>query len=199
MTMNKNYRVLLASHSPRRRELLGMLDIPFETVSPGDVEEVYPDDLPAVEVPEFLARLKASAYADRLKDDQLLITADTVVVCGGKIFGKPHSAEEAEDMLRQLAGRTHQVVTGLAVTTREGSEHFTAVTDVTFAPLTDEEIHYYVERYRPMDKAGAYGIQEWIGCAAVSKIDGSFYNVMGLPVQRLYTILKKYLRPVQES
>lgn len=186
-------RVLLASQSPRRRELLGMLDIPFETVRLDDVEEVYPDTLPALEVPGYLARLKGEAARRAVREDEVVITADTVVILDGRIYGKPHDEEEAVRMLMTLAGRTHQVATGVAIASADRSVDFTVVTDVTFAPLTEEDARYYVTRYRPLDKAGAYGIQEWIGCVAVERIDGSFYNVMGLPVQRLYRELKPFL------
>lgn len=186
----KKYRVMLASASPRRRELLGMLDIDFTLAPPREIDEVYPDSLPASEVASYLSRLKAEAYREDMPADALVITADTVVVCDGEIMGKPHSEAEAARMLRRLSGNTHQVVTGVSVSTADRTETFSAVTQVEFADLTDEEIGYYVSRYRPMDKAGAYGIQEWIGCIGVKRIDGSFYNVMGLPLHRLYSVLK---------
>ncbi len=186
----KKYKVMLASASPRRRELLAMLDIDFTLAPPRSVDEVYPPTLPALEVAPYLSRLKAEAYREDMPADALIITADTVVVCDGEILGKPHSEAEAADMLRRLSGNTHQVVTGVTVTTAGRMETFSAVTQVEFAELTDEETDYYVARYRPMDKAGAYGIQEWIGCIGVKRIDGSFYNVMGLPLHRLYSVLK---------
>ncbi|MDE7159960.1 MAG: Maf family nucleotide pyrophosphatase [Muribaculaceae bacterium] len=188
----KNYKVLLASRSPRRRELLGMLDIPFECVRVEGVDETFPPEMNAVDVPGYLARKKASACRDLIKDDELVITADTVVILDNTIYGKPYNEEQAVDMLMTLQGRTHQVVTGVSVTTKEKSIDFSVSTDVTFGTLTREEAEYYVKRYHPLDKAGAYGIQEWIGCVAVERIDGSFYNVMGLPVQRLYKELKKF-------
>lgn len=186
----KKYRVMLASASPRRRELLGMLDIDFTLAPPREIDEVYHDSLAASEVAPYLSRLKAEAYRTDMPADALVITADTVVVCDGEIMGKPHSEAEAARMLRRLSGNTHQVVTGVSVSTADRTETFSAVTQVEFADLTDEEIDYYVSRYRPMDKAGAYGIQEWIGCIGVKRIDGSFYNVMGLPLHRLYSVLK---------
>lgn len=196
--------VMLASNSPRRRELLGLI-LPAFTIAPRrDIDEAYPADLAPADVPAYLSRLKADAYADLLTPDTLLITADTVVISeasepsefseSSKILGKPHSEAEACAMLRSLAGRTHTVVTG--VTLRSGSgrrdETFSETTRVTFGPLTDSEIAQYVARYRPLDKAGAYGIQEWLGAAAIARIDGCFYNVMGLPLHALYRHLTDY-------
>lgn len=186
----QKYKVVLASKSPRRKELLGMLDIPFEIRVKDGIDESYPADMPAVEVPEFLSRLKGKAYAEDIKGNEMVITADTVVILDGKIYGKPHSEEGAVDMLMELQGRTHTVASGVCVATKEKIVSFTTTTEVTFAPLTREEAKWYAEKYRPLDKAGAYGIQEWIGCAAVARIDGSFYNVMGLPVHQLYNVLK---------
>lgn len=186
----KKYNIVLASKSPRRKELLGMLDVPFEIRVKEGIDESYPAGLPAVDVAEFLSRLKGKAYAEDIKDNEMVITADTIVMLDGKIYGKPHSEEEAVDMLIELQGRTHTVASGVCVATKEKIVSFTTTTDVTFAPLTRKEAAWYVEKYRPLDKAGAYGIQEWIGCAAVARIDGSFYNVMGLPVHQLYNVLK---------
>ena len=186
----KKYNIILASKSPRRQELLGMLDIPFEIKVKDGINESYPADLPAIEVPEFLSRLKGNAYAEDIKGNEMVITADTIVILDGKIFGKPHDEEDAIDMLMKLQGRTHTVASGVCIATKEKIVSFTACTSVSFAPLTREEAAWYVGKYRPLDKAGAYGIQEWIGCAAVAGIDGSFYNVMGLPVHQLYNVLK---------
>lgn len=186
----KRYKIILASKSPRRKELLEMLDIPFEIRVKEGIDESYPADLPALEVPEYLSRLKGKAYAADIKDDELVITADTVVILDGKIYGKPHSMEDAVDMLMQLQDRTHTVASGVCIATKDKIVSFTTCTDVTFAPISREEAEWYVEKYRPLDKAGAYGIQEWIGCAAVASINGSFYNVMGLPVHQLYNVLK---------
>ncbi|MDE6552799.1 MAG: Maf family nucleotide pyrophosphatase [Muribaculaceae bacterium] len=186
----RKYDVVLASKSPRRKELLGMLDIPFEIKVKEGIDESYPADMPAIEVAEFLARLKGKAYAEDMNENEMVITADTIVILDGKIYGKPHSEEDAVDMLMQLQGRTHTVASGVCVATKEKIVNFTTTTEVSFAPLTREEAAWYVEKYRPLDKAGAYGIQEWIGCAAVARIDGSFYNVMGLPVHQLYNVLK---------
>ena len=184
------YDVVLASKSPRRKELLGMLDVPFEIRVKDGIDESYPPDMPAVEVAEYLSRLKGKAYAEEIKGNEMVITADTIVILDGRIYGKPKDASDAIDMLMQLQGRTHIVASGVCVATKEKIVSFTTTTEVTFAPLSREEATWYVEKYRPLDKAGAYGIQEWIGCAAVARIDGSFYNVMGLPVHQLYNVLK---------
>lgn len=185
------YHVVLASGSPRRRELLGMLGVVFEVCSV-DVDETYPPHLEAEQVAPYLSELKARHYCScMMQPGQLVITADTVVIAQGQVLGKPHSPEEARRMLHLLSGRTHQVMTGVSVATSEGFRHtFKATTQVTFAELSNEEIDFYIERYRPMDKAGAYGIQEWIGCIGISGIQGSYYNVMGLPLHRLYTTLR---------
>ena len=186
----RKYKIVLASKSPRRKELLGMLDIPFEIKVKDGIDESYPKDMPAIEVAEFLARLKGKAYAEEITENELVITADTIVILDDQIYGKPHDAKDAVDMLMQLQGRTHNVASGVCVATKEKIVSFTTCTAVTFAPLSQAEAEWYVEKYKPLDKAGAYGIQEWIGCAAVAGIDGSFYNVMGLPVHQLYNVLK---------
>lgn len=188
--MLSNYHIILASNSPRRRELLAGLDIDFTVqVIPG-LEEHYPEGLPAEEIPVYLARQKAEAYLLTLPDNALLITADTIVWNRQTVIGKPTDREDAVRMLRSLSGHEHQVITGVCLTTKQQQKAFAVTSFVRFAELTDEEIHYYVDRYRPFDKAGAYGIQEWIGYVGVESITGSFYNVMGLPVQRLYQELK---------
>lgn len=166
-----------------------MLDIPFEIVDVKDVEETYPEDMEREEVPSFLSRLKAEAYSVNLSDEDILITADTVVIIDNEIIGKPKDLKAAKDMLKKLSGKVHKVVTGVTLTSKKKSATFSVVTDVTFAPLSDAEIDFYVEKYKPLDKAGAYGIQEWIGAVGVAGINGSFYNVMGLPVHRLYNEL----------
>lgn len=186
-----DYKYVLASGSPRRRELLGMLDVDFRVDTSRSVDEVVPEGMAAEQVPAYLSRLKSQPYLSDLKNDEVLITADTVVILDGDVIGKPTDEADARRILARLAGRTHTVVTGVTVS-RQGMEPhtFSESTDVEFAPLTAEEIDYYVSRYRPLDKAGAYGIQEWIGAAAVKGMHGSFYNVMGLPVNRLYRELK---------
>ena len=185
----KNYRVVLASNSPRRRELLAGLGIDFEVRVLPDIAEGYPDGLSATQIAEYIAREKADAYRQQMGADELIITADTIVVCGGEVLGKPADAADARRMLHLLSGRTHQVVTGVCLMTAQRQRCFAVETDVTFKALSDEEISYYIERYRPFDKAGAYGIQEWIGYIGVTGINGSYFNVMGLPVQRLYSEL----------
>ena len=187
--MKTSKKIILASNSPRRRELLGGLDIDFEVRVKDGICEDYPQHLYMEEIPQYISREKSEAYD--LAPDELLITADTIVWTDGRVLGKPVSKAEAEDMLRLLSGKTHQVVTGVTLATTEWTTSFSAVTDVTFATLSNEEIRYYVERYAPMDKAGAYGVQEWIGYVGVTRLAGSYYNVMGLPVQRLYAELKK--------
>lgn len=184
--MKLNYRLILASQSPRRRELMGLLDIPFEIAPVVDIEETWPKGLPVEEVPEYLAGLKADAYYPGLDERDLLITADTVVILGGDIIGKPKDEDDARKMLARMSGIPHKVITGVALTSLDRQERFSVESIVDFAPLTPSEIDYYVSRYHPVDKAGAYGIQEWIGAVAVRSIQGSFYNVMGLPVHQLY-------------
>ena len=186
----KKYHIILASNSPRRRELLAGLDIEYEVkVLPG-IDESYPDTLAAEDIPQYISREKAAAYEAALQPDDLVITADTIVWTEGRVLGKPKDEEEAKAMLRQLAGRTHQVITGVTLLTKAMKRTFAVTSEVTFDALTEEEISYYVERYRPLDKAGAYGIQEWIGYVGVSALHGSYFNVMGLHVQRLYKELK---------
>ena len=186
------YDVVLASGSPRRRELLAMLDIQFTVDTSHSVDETVPDGMAPEEIPAYLSQLKAAAYPLEDGSDKLVITADTVVILDGTVLGKPASLCEATDMLAMLQGRTQQVVTGVTIRTATDSLTFSATSEVDFGTLTPEEIAYYVESYSPIDKAGAYGIQEWIGAAAIRGIRGSFYNVMGLPVHRLYSELKKF-------
>lgn len=181
-------KIVLASNSPRRKELLAGLGLAFEVRVQGGIDESYPEGLSAEEIPQFISRQKAAAYT--LASDELLITADTIVYLDGHVFGKPRDAEEARWMLRRLSGRTHLVVTGVTLRTLEWQHTFSCTTRVTFASLSDEEIDYYVRECKPFDKAGAYGIQEWIGFVGVTGMEGSYFNVMGLPVQRLYTELR---------
>ncbi|MDR3268789.1 MAG: Maf-like protein [Tannerella sp.] len=189
--MLSNYHLILASNSPRRKELLSGLGLDFEVcVIPG-IDESYPAGCPPAEIPGYLARKKAAAYLPSMKDNDLIITADTVVILDNDILEKPGSRDEAIHMLQRLSGRSHEVVTGVAVTTRRRQTAFSVTSSVDFAALTGEEIRHYVDTFQPYDKAGAYGIQEWIGYIGVQGIRGSFHNVMGLPVQRLYRELKK--------
>lgn len=190
--MLENYHIILASNSPRRRELLSGLDIDFEVKVLPDIAENYPENLDTQDIPVFIASEKAAAYKDLMADNDLIITADTVVVLGHEVLGKPANLDDARRMLRELSGQTHQVITGVCLMTRQRQRSFAVTTDVTFKTLSDEEIDYYVEKYQPLDKAGAYGIQEWIGYIGVTGLHGSYYNVMGLPVQRIYTELQSF-------
>ncbi len=182
----KNYRIILASNSPRRRELLSGLGISYEVRTLPGIDESYPADLPVEQIAEYIAAEKAAAYQRQMASGELIITADTIVVVAGEVMGKPHDADDARRMLRKLSNCTHQVITGVCLTTVEKQRRFSVITDVTFKALTDAEIDYYITNYRPFDKAGAYGIQEWIGYIGVTGLHGSYFNVMGLPVQRIY-------------
>lgn len=182
----KNYRIILASNSPRRRELLSGLGISYEVRTLPGIDESYPADLPVEQIAEYIAAEKAAAYQRQMVSGELIITADTIVVVAGEVMGKPHDADDARRMLRKLSNCTHQVITGVCLTTVEKQRRFSVITDVTFKALTDAEIDYYITNYRPFDKAGAYGIQEWIGYIGVTGLHGSYFNVMGLPVQRIY-------------
>lgn len=189
----KNRRLLLASHSPRRRELLAAAGLPYEQAPDYEVEECYPREMPAEEVPCYLSRLKSDAYPHPLGSGDVLLTADTVVVCDGEVFGKPKDRAQAAAMLRRLSGRRHTVVSGVTLRSTQRMHTFSSESGVRFRTLTEEEIAYYLERFRPYDKAGSYGIQEWIGYVAIEGIEGSFYNVMGLPIQKVYVELEKFL------
>lgn len=189
----KDYRLILASASPRRRELLAACDLEFVLADKFECEECYPADLATDKVAEYLSQLKSNAYPHALGEKDILLTADTVVILGDKILGKPHSEEEAVEMISSLSGATHKVVTGVTLRTAKQTISFSAESKVSFRTLEAEEVRYYVEKYRPLDKAGAYGIQEWIGYIGIEGIEGSFYNVMGLPVQRLYATLKELI------
>ena len=189
----KEYDLILASRSPRRRQLLADCGLEFSLAGDYEVVEEYPRDLPVDEVAAFLSRLKSEAYPEPLGGKDILITADTVVIADGRILGKPAGRETALDMLRSLSGRSHSVITGVTLRNGSRSRTFDSRTKVFFKQLSDEEINDYVDRYRPYDKAGAYGIQEWIGYVAIERIEGSFYNVMGLPVQKLLTELEIFI------
>lgn len=183
------YNIILASNSPRRRELLAGLGLKFTVKVKPDVSEGYPEGLSPMEIVKFIANEKADANTQDIADNNVVITADTIVVANGNILGKPKDNADAKRMLRLISGTTHQVITGVTISTKKERHTFAVTTDVTFRQLKDEEIDLYVEKYHPLDKAGAYGIQEWIGFIGVSGINGSYYNVMGLPVQRLYSEL----------
>ena len=197
MNKNKNMKIVLASNSPRRKELLGALELDFEVRTLEGIDESYPQGLTMTAIPEHISNHKAAAYA--LGENELLIAADTIVYLDGEVLGKPADAKEACKMLAKLSGKTHQVVTGVTLRTLERSHSFSCVTEVTFAELTKEQINYYVKNYSPFDKAGAYGIQEWIGCVGVTSINGSYYNVMGLPVQRLNLELQAFMNEESNS
>lgn len=186
-----HYKLILASGSPRRRQLMTDAGFSFE-VRLKPIEEVWQPGLDIEKVPEYLASLKADAFKDELKSDELLITADTVVCLENRILGKPKDREDAVCMLQNLSGCRHTVITGVCLTTRNSRKSFSSFTDVYFKELSEEEIVYYVNNFNPLDKAGAYGIQEWIGYIGIQRIEGSFYNVMGLPVQLLYENLKNF-------
>ena len=187
----KKYKVILASNSPRRKELLAGLGVEYEVRTLPDVDESYPETLKGADIPLYISKEKADAYRNMMQSGDLMITADTIVWLDGKVLGKPEGREGAVEMLRSLSGKSHQVFTGVCLTTTEWQKSFTAASDVEFDALSEEEIQYYVDKYQPMDKAGAYGVQEWIGYIGVKSISGSFYNIMGLPIQKLYGELKK--------
>ncbi len=186
-----NYHIILASQSPRRHELLSGLNIPFE-VKTIEVEETYPTGIVGVDIPMYLAEKKANAFTDLMEKNTLLITADTIVWHEGKVFGKPVNKENASFMLNSLSGKTHQVITGVCISTLNKRKVFSVISEVRFAKINQYEIDYYLENYKPYDKAGAYGVQEWIGFVGVEFIEGSYFNVMGLPIQRLYNELKHW-------
>lgn len=188
----KDYKIILASNSPRRKELLAGIDVQFEVRVIQDIDESYPADLPTKDIAEYISHKKAAVYQQQMAPDELIITADTIVVLGNEVMGKPHDEADARRMLRELSGRTHQVITGVTLTTIQKQVSFSVETDVTFKALSDSEIDYYVSHYKPFDKAGAYGIQEWIGHIGVTGLQGSYFNVMGLPVQRIYEALRQF-------
>lgn len=189
-----NIEIILASGSPRRRELMEGMGIPFRVAESYAIDEVYPADLPPHEVPLFLAELKSKAYPTALGDNQILITADTVVVHDARVIGKPRDREEAVGILNMLTGSTHEVTTGVMIRNRSAQKALSDTAKVTFGTLTPEDIGFYVDHFRPYDKAGSYGIQEWIGYIGIERIEGSFYNVMGLPTHLLYTGLIEFIK-----
>ena len=185
-------KIILASNSPRRRELLAGLDLDFEVKVIKGIDESYPETMAPDKVAQYIAAKKADAYVPAIHEDDLVITADTVVIVDNDILGKPHDESEAKAMLRRISGRSHQVVTGVCLVTKDKRREFSVSTDVTFRTLSESEIDYYVSHYHPFDKAGAYGIQEWIGYVGVTGLNGSYFNVMGLPVQRIYSELQHF-------
>ncbi|MBO7316859.1 MAG: septum formation protein Maf [Paludibacteraceae bacterium] len=186
----EKYQIILASKSPRRKELLNALGVNFFIKTQEELEEIYPDTLQGAEIVEFLAKQKSNFF--EIKNNELIISADTIVCVENKVLGKPTNEIEAKKMLSLLSGKTHQVFTGVCIRTREKESVFSVASSVTFANLTEEEIDFYIKHFRPLDKAGAYGIQEWIGFIGIQSISGSYWNVMGLPLQRLYQELKKF-------
>ena len=184
--MKTDYQLILASASPRRKELLAGLNIPFEVRLIDGIDETYPSELPIDEVPLYISQKKAAAYKANISPHTIVLTADTVVVCNEQILGKPIDEADARRMLQMLSGTTHRVITGVTLLVEGNSKSFSVATDVTFKPLSAAEIDYYIRTFKPFDKAGAYGIQEWIGYIGVTAINGSYFNVMGLPVQRIY-------------
>ena len=187
-----HYQIILASNSPRRKELLSGLDIPYSVVTLPNIDESYPEHLQAEEIPLFISKKKCDAYKPIMKEDSLLITADTIVWHEEKVFGKPKDRTDAKRMLMSLSGKTHQVITGVTLSTKVKERSFSALSEVSFALLEEDEIDYYLDHYQPYDKAGSYGIQEWIGYIGVEAIKGSYFNVMGLPIQRLYMELQHF-------
>lgn len=186
------YDIILASGSPRRKELLAGLGLKFRTFCLPNIDESYPHDLYAEKVARYVAEKKADAYKQIISENELYITADTIVVCQDKVLEKPSNRQAAIEMLKQLSGREHKVVTGVSIVSQNRHVSFSVETEVKFCDLTADEIAFYVDTYKPFDKAGAYGVQEWIGYIGVENISGSYFNVMGLPVQRLYQELKKW-------
>ena len=190
--MKTDYQLILASASPRRKELLAGLNIPFEVRLIDGIDETYPSELPIDKVPLYISQKKAAAYKANVSPHTIVLTADTVVVCNEQILGKPIDEADARRMLQMLSGKTHRVITGVTLLVEGNSKSFSVATDVTFNPLSAAEIDYYIRTFKPFDKAGAYGIQEWIGYIGVTAINGSYFNVMGLPVQRIYEELRTY-------
>lgn len=186
-----DYNYILASKSPRRQELLKSLGINFQVITK-EVDEIFPGNLSKEQIPVFLAELKAKCFLNDLKKNDLLITADTIVWFNGEVLGKPANRKEAIETLQKLSGHEHQVISGVSLTSVKKQESFFSITNVMFKQLSLPEIEYYVYEYKPFDKAGAYGIQEWIGYIGITHIEGSFYNVMGLPVQQLYTEIQNF-------
>lgn len=187
-----NYNIILASNSPRRKELLSGIDVQYQLRTFSEVDETYPDDLPKKSIPEYLAKKKAAASFNEIQPDELLITADTIVLLDDEVLGKPRDYDEIKSMLQRLSGKTHLVITGVCLTSSKKQVSFSDTTKVTFAQLSNEEIDYYAVNYNPTDKAGAYGIQEWIGFVGVESLEGSYFNVMGLPIRRVYEAIKQF-------
>lgn len=195
MTIGKlnDYKIILASRSPRRQQLLTELGLKFEVVIK-DYDETYPAGLTGEKIARYIAHRKAASFENELPENAIVIAADTIVWCNEKVLGKPVSRDDAVAILKEISGNTHEVITGVSLRSRSKENTFSESTKVTFEPFTEEEMEYYIDNYKPYDKAGAYGIQEWIGIIACSHIDGSYFNVVGLPVQRLYKELIKFIK-----
>jgi MAF protein len=193
----KGYRIILASASPRRKELLSGLDIDFTVEVNSDIDENIEFDCPIFEMPERLSKLKSENFGRELRKDEILITADTLVFCDNEILGKPKNSQDAADMLCKLSGRSHNVITGITIRSTRKSASFSVLSTVYFKLLLKSEIDYYIDNYKPFDKAGAYGIQEWIGYTAIEKIEGSYFNIVGLPVQRLSENLRAFATTIK--
>lgn len=192
--MSMEYKIVLASNSPRRKELLGGLGFEFETRVIRGIDESWPQELKGEQIALYISAVKAGAYRDSMTADELIITADTIVYIDGQVLGKPKDKADATAMLKLLSGCWHEVITGVTLTTETRQKSFAVTTKVKFAELSDSEIEYYIDNYRPFDKAGAYGIQEWIGYVGVEAIEGSYFNVVGLPVQRLYREMMDFMK-----
>ncbi|MGD0756453.1 MAG: Maf family nucleotide pyrophosphatase [Bacteroidales bacterium] len=187
-----DYKIILASQSPRRQQLLHELGLKFDVVI-REYEELYPEGMSGEEIARYVAHEKAASFKNEISDNEIVIAADTIVWCNNKVLGKPLNQEDAVCILKEISGNTHEVITGVSLLSKSKDFTFSESTKVTFEALSDEEINYYLDNYKPYDKAGAYGIQEWIGIIACSHIDGSYFNVVGLPVQRLYKELCRFL------
>ncbi len=192
------FQIILASRSPRRQQLLRELGIHFKVVTK-DWEEDYPAGLKGADIAVYVAAEKASTFRSEINKNEIVITADTIVWCNERVLDKPSGSEDAKRIIRQISGNTHEVITGVCILSSAGFKSFCSVTKVTFSDLSSEEIDYYVDNFKPYDKAGAYGIQEWIGLAACSRIEGSYFNVMGLPVDQVYNELKKFIVNLPEN
>lgn len=186
----KQYKIVLCSNSPRRKELMRGLGLDFQTRVIDGIDESYDKSLPGEDIAKIISEKKAESYKATMSPDELIITADTIVYVDGEVLGKPQDRLDAIRMLKMLSGKSHDVITGVCIQTQTKSTSFSVKTKVTFAQMTDDEINFYIDNHKPYDKAGAYGIQEWIGYIGVESIEGSYFNVMGLPVQKLYSVLK---------
>jgi septum formation protein len=194
----KDYHLILATQSPRRHQLMKGAGFNFDVIVPEGIEEIYPVNMPVEDIPVYLAELKSSYFINKLKNNDIVITADTVVILNNELLGKPSGKDEAVSMLKKLSATSHKVITGVCFYSVVSKIAFSAESIVHFRTLTDEEISFYVETYKPYDKAGAYGAQEWIGYVGIDWIEGSYFNVMGLPVQKVYKELEKFIETLKQ-